>query len=136
MAACRAPSLDLGARDALVGAVAPDEGSALLDGVIDCAEQTTCAPRSLLRQAGSDGHLEARRFCPGIEEGARPLMPAPQKYSDELRERATRLALESGRPIAHVARDLGIHKEALRTWMGEASAMRPAARRRRCRAPA
>src|SRR5215207_5094160 len=42
-------------------------------------------------------------------------MPAPKKYSEELRERATRLALESGRPIAHVARDLGVHKEALRT---------------------
>ncbi len=24
---------------------------------------------------------------------------------------------ESGRPIAHVARDLGIHREALRTWV-------------------
>src|SRR4051794_12703701 len=44
-------------------------------------------------------------------------MAAPKKYSDELRERATRLALESGRPIAHVARDLGVHKEALRTWV-------------------
>ena len=42
-------------------------------------------------------------------------MAAPKKYSDELRERATRLALESGRPIAHVAQDLGVHKEALRT---------------------
>ena len=49
-------------------------------------------------------------------------MPAPKKYSDELRERATRLALESGRPIAHVARDLGIHKEALRTWVRQAKA--------------
>jgi transposase len=49
-------------------------------------------------------------------------MPAPKKYSDELRERATRLALESGRPIAQVARDLGIHKEALRTWVGQARA--------------
>jgi transposase len=49
-------------------------------------------------------------------------MPAPKKYSDELRERATRLALESGRPIAQVARDLGIHKEALRTWVRQAKA--------------
>jgi hypothetical protein len=30
-----------------------------------------------------------------------------------LRERATQLALESGRPIADVAQDLGVHKEAL-----------------------
>src|SRR3954447_88928 len=49
-------------------------------------------------------------------------MPAPKKYSDELRERATRLALEFGRPIPHVARDLGIHKEALRTWVRRARA--------------
>jgi transposase len=49
-------------------------------------------------------------------------MPAPKKYGDELRERATRLALESGRPIAHVARDLGVHKEALRTWVRQAKA--------------
>ena len=49
-------------------------------------------------------------------------MPAPKKYSDELRERATRLAIESVRPIAHVARDLGVHKEALRTWVRQAKA--------------
>src|SRR4051794_33711670 len=51
-------------------------------------------------------------------------MAAPKKYSDELRERATRLALESGRPIAHVAQDLGIHKEALRQWVRQAEADR------------
>ena len=49
-------------------------------------------------------------------------MAAPKKYSDELRERATGLAIESGRPIAHVARDLGVHKEALRTWVRQAKA--------------
>jgi transposase len=44
-------------------------------------------------------------------------MAAPRKYPEELRERAVRLVFESGRPIAHVARDLGVHKEALRTWV-------------------
>ena len=29
-------------------------------------------------------------------------------------ERGTRMAFDSGRPIAHVARDLGIHPETLR----------------------
>ena len=43
-------------------------------------------------------------------------MPAPKKCPDELRERAVRLVLESGRPIAHIAKDLGIHREALRQW--------------------
>jgi transposase len=49
-------------------------------------------------------------------------MAAPRKYSDELRERAVRLDLESDRPIAHVARDLGIHKEALGHWVRQAEA--------------
>jgi transposase len=49
-------------------------------------------------------------------------MAAPRKYPDELRERAVRLVFESGRPIAHVARDLGIHKEALRQWVRRAEA--------------
>src|SRR3954452_296241 len=47
-------------------------------------------------------------------------MPAPKKYPDELRERAVRLVLESGRPIAHIAKDLGIHREALRQWVRQA----------------
>src|SRR3954447_22908510 len=45
-----------------------------------------------------------------------------KKYSDELRERAVRLVFESQRPIAHVARDLGVHKEALRVWVRQAEA--------------
>ena len=49
-------------------------------------------------------------------------MPRPKKYSDELRQRAVRLVFESERPIAHVARDLGVHKEALRLWVRQAEA--------------
>jgi transposase len=49
-------------------------------------------------------------------------MPAPRKYPDELRERAVRLVFESGRPIAQVARDLNVHKEALRHWVRQAEA--------------
>jgi transposase len=49
-------------------------------------------------------------------------MARPRKYSDELRERAVRFYFESDRPIAHVARDLGIHKEALRQWVRQAEA--------------
>jgi transposase len=36
------------------------------------------------------------------------------KYPPELIERGIRLALESERPIAHIAHDLGIHPETLR----------------------
>lgn len=49
-------------------------------------------------------------------------MPAPRRYPDELRERAVREVRTTGRPVAHVARDLGIHKEALRLWVRQAEA--------------
>jgi transposase len=41
-------------------------------------------------------------------------MPRSRKYPTELLDRATRLVFESGRPIAHVAADLGIPSETLR----------------------
>ncbi|MBT8224012.1 MAG: transposase [Dactylosporangium sp.] len=51
-------------------------------------------------------------------------MPAPKKYSDDLRERATRLAVEARRDpasavgaIRRIAGQLGVHPEALRTWV-------------------
>ncbi|MFD7704112.1 transposase [Streptomyces caelestis] len=49
-------------------------------------------------------------------------MPAPRKYPDELRERVVREVRTTGRPIAHVAKDPGIHKEALRGWVRQAEA--------------
>ncbi|GAA3974204.1 hypothetical protein GCM10022384_25840 [Streptomyces marokkonensis] len=39
-------------------------------------------------------------------------MAAPRKYLDELRERAIREVRATGRSIAHVAKDLGIHHRA------------------------
>ena len=41
-------------------------------------------------------------------------MPRPRKYPEELIQRGVRLALESGRPVAHVAKDLGLPSETLR----------------------
>ena len=41
-------------------------------------------------------------------------MARPRKFPDEVMERAVRVALESERPIAHIAHDLGIHPETLR----------------------
>ena len=49
-------------------------------------------------------------------------MSRPRKYPEELLERGVRLALESGRPIAHVAADLGIHPETLRKHVRRAEA--------------
>ena len=44
-------------------------------------------------------------------------MARPKKYPDELIARGVRLALESGRPIAQVAADLGMGAETLRNWV-------------------
>jgi transposase len=41
-------------------------------------------------------------------------MPRLRKYPNELIERGIRLVFESGRPIAHVAADLGLPAETLR----------------------
>lgn len=44
-------------------------------------------------------------------------MARPSSYSSEFREEAVQLALNSSKPIAHVARELGMHPETLRTWV-------------------
>jgi transposase len=49
-------------------------------------------------------------------------MPRPRKYPEELLDRGVRLVFESERPIAQVARDLGIHPEALRKRVRQAEA--------------
>ena len=54
-------------------------------------------------------------------------MAAPRKYPDELRERATRMAVEARRDpatragaLARVAKQLGINPETLRNWVTQA----------------
>ena len=54
-------------------------------------------------------------------------MAAPRKYPDELRERATRLAVEARRDpatrpgaLARVGDQLGINRETLRNWVTQA----------------
>jgi transposase len=51
-------------------------------------------------------------------------MPRPRKYPDELIQRGVRLAMESGRPVAHVAKDLGMHPETSRKRVRQAEADR------------
>ena len=54
-------------------------------------------------------------------------MPAPRKYPDELRERATRMVVDARRDpasrsgaIARIADQLGINRETLRNWVTQA----------------
>jgi len=49
-------------------------------------------------------------------------MPRPRKYPEELLERGTRLVYESGRPVAHVAADLGVPSETLRKYVRQVEA--------------
>jgi len=46
----------------------------------------------------------------------------PRKYPPELLERAARVVIESGRPIAQVGRDLGIKPETLRRYVRQVEA--------------
>jgi transposase len=47
-------------------------------------------------------------------------MSRPRKYPQELIERGIRLVFESGRPIAHVAADIGVPAETLRKRVRQA----------------
>ncbi|MCA1708578.1 MAG: transposase [Actinobacteria bacterium] len=47
-------------------------------------------------------------------------MSSQKRYPEELRERAVGLVFESGRPVAQVAKDLGIGAQSLRTWVRQA----------------
>ena len=49
-------------------------------------------------------------------------MGRPRKYPPELLERAARVVIESGRPIAQVGRDLGIKPETLRRFVRQVEA--------------
>jgi len=60
-------------------------------------------------------------FRPWGEEGFTP-MPRPRKYPPELLDRGARLVFDSGRPIAHVARDLGVPSETLRKYVRQLEA--------------
>jgi transposase len=49
-------------------------------------------------------------------------MARPRRYPEELLERGVWLVFESGRPIAHVAKDLGINSDWLRKRVRQAEA--------------
>jgi transposase len=51
-------------------------------------------------------------------------MPRARKYPEELVDRGVRLVLESGRPIAHIAADLGLPSETLRKRVRQVEADR------------
>ena len=67
-----------------------------------------------------DGDLDSRILSSG-EETLRRHGPS-EEYPDELVQRGVRLALESGRPIARIAADLGMHPETLRKRVRQAEA--------------
>ena len=53
-----------------------------------------------------------------------------RKYEPEFKAEAVRLVRQQGRPVAEVARSLGVHQTSLHTWLRELSVDgSPAARR-------
>jgi hypothetical protein len=59
-------------------------------------------------------HEESRFWSSRKEERKFPVMRRPRKYPQELIDRGVRLAIESGRPVAHVAAEIGLPAETLR----------------------
>jgi transposase-like protein len=57
-----------------------------------------------------------------LAEEAASGLPRARKYPEELLERATRFAFESGRPIAQVGRELEIAPETLRKYVRQVEA--------------
>jgi len=49
-------------------------------------------------------------------------MPKRKKYTPEYRAEAVRLVEMADRPLAHVARDLGVRMQTLWQWVNQASA--------------
>ena len=49
-------------------------------------------------------------------------MSRPRKYPEELIERGVGLVIGSGRPVAHIAKDLGLPSETLRKRVRQAEA--------------
>ena len=49
-------------------------------------------------------------------------MPRPRKYPQELIDRGVRLAIESGRPVSHIAAEIGLPPETLRKRVRQAEA--------------
>ena len=78
---------------------------------------------------GLAGHRQLNRpgFDGGSDDTGGSLSWDSRKYPDELRERATRIALEAladparvKGAIRRIADELGVHPEALRTWVKKA----------------
>ncbi|MGH4027203.1 MAG: transposase [Pseudonocardiaceae bacterium] len=53
-----------------------------------------------------------------------------RQYSPEFREKAARMVVDSSRPIAHVAREIGVHEITLGYWVKAYRAKHPGASRR------
>jgi transposase-like protein len=72
-----------------------------------------------MSQAGFHGDSETRISVLGR---GTPFDGTTEEYPDELMERGVRLVFESGRPVAQVARDLGVGHEVLRKRVRRAEA--------------
>jgi transposase len=87
------------------------------EALVDRSEATAAGEREL-SWPGFGGVPDARIWSSSKEA----LVGRRRKYPPELLERAARVVIESGRPIAQVGRDLGIAPETLRRYVRQVEA--------------
>lgn len=100
--------------DVMVGIDGPGGSLARASSTEASVSKIPCEPDRVLTGALIRGFIRG--------EGEPSGTPRARKCPPELIERGVRLALESGRPIAHVGRDLGIAPETFRKAVRQAEA--------------
>jgi len=78
--------------------------------LVEAEGKATPVPRHALLVSDNPTSAPPRRIVTALDGTA------------DVRLRPGNYTVESDRPVAHVARDLGIHKEALRQWVRQAEA--------------
>lgn len=111
---------------------APNNITAVLDRLRRGDERFVCLDGALVRTDWGTARAQACNLsCPGVDGGSDgregSLSWDSRKYPDELRERATRMALEAladparaKGAIRRIGEELGVYLEVLRTWVKKA----------------
>ncbi len=104
------------------GRVVAEDLAPCAEGLV-AGEDQAVLPMEVVNAAWAGPGLTGALFRGFVRGRGEPSgMPRARKYPPELIERGVRLVLESERPVAHVADDLGIAHETLRKAVRQAEA--------------